>query len=296
MIITTGRCECHLISVFRRLSREKCFADLNGYYPSTQSSAVASITPIQGIPAMLLRGKRSFLCVADLHLGYELCLSEAGFNLPDQTDAILRALTSIDIGDNLLLLGDVKHSIPAARKIESYKITSFLESLSERFSSIIIVAGNHDGMLERSVPECISFSDSKGISISDIGFAHGHGWPSEDVMNSKILVWGHLHPSIKTLDRMGAAVTIKCWLRGKIHPEAVEKRYPKINVKESIVAPSFNHLLVGAPVNEESESALSPLTRSGFVVLGEQRAYTLDGIDLGVVSRISVKSRRRKTR
>lgn len=277
-------------------SRSKCNDDLNGYYPLTQSSNVASITPIQGIPAMLLRGKRSFLCVADLHLGYELSLGDIGFNIPDQTDAILSALTNIDVGDNLLLLGDIKHSIPAARKMESYRITSFLEALSERFSSIIIVAGNHDGMLERSVPEDISFSDSKGISISDIGFAHGHGWPSEDVMNSKLLVWGHLHPSIKTQDRMGASVTIKCWLRGKVHPEAVVKRYPKMNVRESIVAPSFNHLLVGAPVNVENESALSPLTRSGFIVLGEQRAYTLEGIDLGEVSRISGKGRRSKFR
>ena len=161
-----------------------------------QSSVVASVTPIQGIPALLVRSKQSYLCVADLHLGFEIGLMDAGFNLPDQTDSIARSLSLIDVGDNLLLLGDIKHSIPAARSFESYRITSFLESLSERFSSITVVAGNHDGMIERSLPEAVSFVDSKGIRISDVGFVHGHSWPSEEVMGSKTIVWGHLHPCI----------------------------------------------------------------------------------------------------
>lgn len=257
---------------------------------------MASVTPIQGIPAMLLRGRRSFLCVADLHLGYELELGQSGFNLPDQTGAMLKALTSIEVGDHLLLLGDIKHSIPAARTIESYRVAGFLESLSERFSSVTIIAGNHDGFLERSVPEGVSFLGSEGIRISDIGFVHGHSWPSEEVMKSKVLVWGHLHPCIKTLDRMGAAIIMKCWLRGQVHPEALTKRFPRTKVAESIVVPSFNHMLMGVPVNEENESKLSPLTRSGFVILNEQRAYTLDGVDLGQISRIALKNRRGKAR
>ena len=255
---------------------------------------MASIIPIQGVPAMLLRGKQSYLCAADLHLGYELGLVEAGFNLPDQTDAILKSLTSIDVGDNLLLLGDIKHSIPAARRIESRRITEFLESLSERFSSITIVAGNHDGMLERLVPDGVRFIGSQGVRIADIGFIHGHSWPSAEIMTSKVLVWGHIHPCIKTVDRMGAAISMKCWLRGPVHREALAKRYERIKVGESIVAPSFNHLLIGAPVNEAKGSGLSPLTRSGFVALGEQRAYTLDGIDLGPVAGMAHKGKRRK--
>jgi hypothetical protein len=221
---------------------------------------------------------------------------DAGFNLPDQTDSIARSLSLIDVGDNLLLLGDIKHSIPAARSFESYRITSFLESLSERFSSITVVAGNHDGMIERSLPEEVSFVDSKGLKISDLGFVHGHSWPSEEVMGCKTLVWGHLHPCIKVLDRMGSAVTMKCWLRGAVHPEAIAKRYPTVKVEESVVMPSFNHLLVGGPVNEKNESALSPLTRSGFISLGEQRAYTIDGLDIGQVSRITGRTSRARTR
>lgn len=243
---------------------------------------------------MLLRSKRSYLCIADLHLGFEIGLMEAGFNLPDQTDAMVRSISSIESGDNLLLIGDIKHSIPAARSFESYRITGFLRSLCDRFSSITIVAGNHDGMLERSLPDGVSFFDSTGIRISDIGFVHGHSWPSEEVMGSKILVWGHLHPCIKVLDRMGSAVTMKCWLKGGVHPEAVAKRYRKVKVEESIVMPSFNHLLVGGPVNEKNESSLSPMTRSGFIVLDEQRAYTLDGVDLGQVSRVGRRSPKKR--
>jgi hypothetical protein len=238
---------------------------------------------------MKLRAKKSYLCIADLHLGYEFGLRGSGFNIPDQTDTILKAITSIEEGDNLLLLGDIKHSIPSAGGIESYRVSRFLKLLGERFSSVTIVAGNHDGMIERSVPDSVSVIDSSGARISDVGFAHGHGWPSDDVMSARVLVWGHLHPCIRIIDRMGAATSIKCWLKGGVHSEAITERFKNIKVKESVVMPSFNHLLVGSPVNERKESNLSPLTRSGFIKLAEQRAITLEGVDLGPVSILSKK-------
>lgn len=113
-------------------------------------------------------------------------------------------------------------------------------------------------------------------------------------MKSQTLVWGHLHPCIRMYDRLGAAVSMKCWLRGPVHRELLGNRYERIGVKESIVMPSFNHLLIGTPVNEGAESDLSPFTRSRFVVLGEQRAYTLDGVDIGMVSDLVSKGGRRK--
>jgi len=238
---------------------------------------------------MKLRAKKSYLCVADLHLGYEMGLRDSGFNIPDQTDTILEAITSIDEGDNLLLLGDIKHSIPPEGGMESYRVSRFLRLLGERFSSVTIVAGNHDGMIERSLPDSVSIIGSSGARISDVGFAHGHSWPSEEVMRARTLVWGHLHPCIRIVDRMGAATSIKCWLKGGVHHEAVSKRFKKLGVEESVVMPSFNHLLVGSPVNEGKDSDLSPLTRSGFILLAEQRAFTLDGIDLGLVSMLSKK-------
>jgi len=245
---------------------------------------VVSAIPVQGKPALLIKGRKPVLCVADLHIGYEIELRESGFNVPDQTNAMLSALIGMEEGDSLVILGDLKHSIPATRAGESLRVARLLRALSERFSEVTMIAGNHDGGIEKSLPDSVRFVSPVGTRISSIGMAHGHSWPSENVMKAKTLVWGHLHPCVRMFDRLGAAVSMKCWLRGPIHPDAVKGRYGAIRTVESIVMPSFNHLLTGTPVNEKRNQRLSPLTRSGFVVMEEQRGYTLDGVDLGEVS------------
>ncbi len=250
---------------------------------------MVSAIPVQGKPALLIKGRRPMICVADLHIGYEIELRESGFNVPDQTRAMLSALIEMERGDSLVILGDLKHLIPSTGAGESYRITRFLRALAERFSEVTMIAGNHDGAIERSLPESVRFVSSGGTRVSLIGLVHGHSWPSEDVMKAKTLIWGHLHPCVRMYDRLGAAVTMKCWLRGPAHPDAISERYSAIRIAESIVMPSFNHMLTGTPVNEKRNHKLSPLTRSGFIALEEQRGYTLDGVDLGVVSGLSHK-------
>lgn len=252
--------------------------------------------PVQGHPALLIGGRKSTLCIADLHIGYEMELSESGFNIPDQTGAMLTALMGIEEGDDLVILGDLKHSIPAARAGESFRISRFLRALADRFSEVKMIAGNHDGAVEKLLPENVQFISSSGTSISSVGMAHGHSWPSEDVMSSKTLVWGHLHPCVRMYDRLGAAVSLKCWLKGPVHTETLGERYETVLTEESIIMPSFNHLLTGTPVNEKKTSGLSPLTRSGFVMVEEQRGYTLDGVDLGLVSGLHKKWPKGKVR
>lgn len=256
---------------------------------------MVSAIPVQGKPALLIKGRKPVICVADLHIGYEIELRESGFNVPDQTHAMLSALIGMEEGDNLVILGDLKHTIPSTRVGESYRITRLLRALAERFSEITMIAGNHDGAIEKSLPESVRFVSSGGTCISSIGLVHGHSWPSEDVMKARTLVWGHLHPCMRMYDRLGAAVTMKCWLRGPTHPDAISKRYSAIRAMESIVMPSFNHMLTGTPVNEKRNHKLSPLTRSGFVVLEEQRGYTLDGVDLGMISGLSQKRPKRRS-
>jgi putative SbcD/Mre11-related phosphoesterase len=250
---------------------------------------VVSAIPVQGKPALLIKGRKQVLCVADLHIGYEIELRESGFNVPDQTHAMLSALIEMEEGDSLVILGDLKHTIPTTRVGESLRVSRLLCALAERFSEVTMIAGNHDGAIERSLPDSVRFVSPGGTCISSIGMVHGHSWPSENVMKAKTLVWGHLHPCVRMYDRLGAAVSMKCWLRGPTNPEVILGRYRAIRTVESIVMPSFNHLLTGTPVNERRNHKLSPFTRSGFVVLEEQRGYTLDGVDLGVVSGLSQK-------
>jgi len=257
---------------------------------------VTPVIPIQGQPAATLAGKKSILCVADLHLGYELELRDSGFNVPQQTDVILENLKRIDEGDHLLILGDLKHTIPYARREEKLDILKFFSELKERFPQITVVAGNHDGSLRRFLPADVEFVGSKGKRVGAVGFAHGHSWPSENVMRAEILLWAHLHPSIRMYDRLNSAITMKCWLRGTVHADSLEKRYPSIGVKKSIVMPAFNHQLVGSPVNEGAQGDLSPFTRSGFVKLEEQHAFLIDGVDMGTLSDLTARGTKKRAK
>lgn len=260
--------------------------------PRLHSAIVTQITPVRETPSLHIRGRKSILCVSDLHLGYELELRESGFNVPPQIDNILGNLLNIEEGDHLMILGDLKHTIPYTSRREVYDLNHFFNSLEERFSSIGIITGNHDGSLRRSLPRNVELHDSSGVRTGTVGLIHGHRWPSEDVINAEELVWSHLHPSIRITDRMGGSHSIKCWLRGVTHPEKIGNRYAAAKVKRSIVMPSFNPLLVGTPINEKGRKELSPLTRSGFVILDEQHAHTLDGIDLGEISSLTFCNRK----
>ena len=247
---------------------------------------MTQIEPLQGKPALLVKAKHSYLVIADLHLGYELELRESGFNLPEQTNQILKSILEIERGDNLLMLGDIKHTIPFATKFESIGLFRFMKALSDRFSSITIISGNHDGGLKKVLHDSVNLVSSQGLLLDNLGFVHGHSWPSDAIMQSKTIVWSHIHPSVRLLDRMGAGVTMKCWLRGSAHPDRIRKRYPKARTEESIIIPAFNHLLTGSAVNESSDKTSSPLIRSGFVNLAEQKAYTLEGVELGEIGNL----------
>lgn len=250
---------------------------------------VSRVRPVQGVPALLLSLKEKTVCIADLHLGYELELKDSGYNIPDQTARIAESIVRIEEGDRLIILGDVKHTIPYATRFESIRLSRFFESLWERYSAITVITGNHDGALRKSLPKEVDIVPARGLSVASIGLSHGHSWPSEEVMRSRTLVIGHIHPSIRLRDRLGSKNSIKCWLRGTIHKRPLRKRYSDIGVSEIVIMPAYNPLLTGTAVNEDTGYELSPLLRSRAISIEEQKAYTLDGVCLGRVSDLFVR-------
>jgi metallophosphoesterase superfamily enzyme len=65
-----------------------------------------NIEPIADTPALLMKGKESWIVVADLHIGIEVQLRHAGFNIPSQTPKMQASLESLaSRGDRLLVLG-----------------------------------------------------------------------------------------------------------------------------------------------------------------------------------------------
>ena len=167
---------------------------------------MADIQPIYGIPALKVN---DIMVISDLHIGVESHLLKKGFNLTSKTKDMLNCiLENSDDCDHLIVLGDVKDSVPGSSKQEYREIPDFFEQLRERFSNIDIVRGNHDTNIEDFIPSGIRIRPSSGMRIDDVGFIHGHTWPNEDVMRSDTLIMAHEHPAVMFKDGVGNGETL----------------------------------------------------------------------------------------
>ncbi|KAA0002993.1 MAG: metallophosphoesterase [Thermoplasmata archaeon] len=226
--------------------------------------------------------------IADLHIGIEYELFLNGVNIPSQTNILLQRCQ--DLGrekkaTTIILLGDVKHIIfhsktkdyhTALRK-ERKDVYFFLSVLAEEFE-VRLIKGNHDGGL-KSKKENVSIYGSKGISIGKFGFVHGHAWPSQEVMESDIIIMAHTHPVVHITNSFGYPITKPCWLKGRFAEELYKKYKIERKKKEIIVMPAFNPLCGGIAINREG--ILGPLGK--IVDLAHTRIYLLDGTYLGYV-------------
>lgn len=234
--------------------------------------------PVYGIPA-LKAGNALIIC--DLHIGVESHLRSKGFHLTSHTNDMRQAiLDSADEDINkLIVLGDVKDSVPGSTKQEYAEIPDFFESLFERFDTIDVVRGNHDTMIEEFLPPRVRIRPATGMKYDDLGLIHGHTWPSQDVMDCETLVLGHNHPAVMFRDGVGRQMTEPCWFRGNFAKDENDK-YQKLP-KNFIVIPAFNRMLGGSPINVIGEDLLGPVLNSDLLDLDNGSIYLLDGICLG---------------
>ncbi len=234
--------------------------------------------PVYGIPA-LKAGNALIIC--DLHIGVESHLRSKGFHLTSHTNDMRQAIMdSADEDINkLIVLGDVKDSVPGSTKQEYAEIPDFFESLFERFDTIDVVRGNHDTMIEEFLPPRVRIRPATGMKFDDLGLIHGHTWPSQDVMDCETLILGHNHPAVMFRDGVGRQMTEPCWFRGNFAKDENDK-YQKLP-KNFIVIPAFNRMLGGSPINVIGEDLLGPVLNSDLLDLDNGSIYLLDGICLG---------------
>jgi putative SbcD/Mre11-related phosphoesterase len=240
-----------------------------------------NLEPVPNIPAMVMEGKERWVCVADLHLGIEVQLRRSGFNIPSQSPKMLDMLLRLaEDGRRLLILGDVKHRIPAVSYREDREIPPFFERLKEVYEEIVVVAGNHDGGLGSILHEGIRTFAGRGTTIEDVGAIHGHVWPSKEAMGARQLIMGHIHPSVLLVDSIGTATNEKCWVRARLKKRQILERYDSCP-QELVVVPAFNPLLTGTPINYGERAMLGPLFRNDLVDRRTINAYLLDGTNVG---------------
>jgi putative SbcD/Mre11-related phosphoesterase len=265
-------------------------------------------------PAILIKeGQRKTLVIVDLHIGWEMALSEKGIHVPTQTSRLLKKLKELISAykpEKLLILGDVKHTVATAELSEWQDIPDFFNELKREIKEILVIRGNHDGNLEPLLPENIKVLSATGIAIGDVGFFHGHRWPSPVLLKCKTLVMGHVHPVVAFQDPAGFRITKQVWVKAKCNgiqltrillqrhkikieknPEETLFKHYKIKPKTSnlFIMPSFNEFLGGKPLNKgESgkERIVGPILRSEAVDMGNAETYLLDGTYLGTLNQL----------
>ncbi|MGC8849653.1 MAG: metallophosphoesterase [Candidatus Bathyarchaeia archaeon] len=262
-------------------------------------------------PAMLLEDGERVLVASDFHLGLEYELAKMGINIPHQTERILGELLSLikEHGpERLLLIGDIKHGVPITSFQEGREIHRFFSALLDEVKAIDVIRGNHDGNLQRLVPEGVMIHPSSGLLLGEgyrVGAFHGHAWPSPKLMEADVMVMGHNHPTVLLRTPLGIRSSHRVWVKGAcsasslarafleqagLAPEddplnAFKSRF-KVDARnpEFILMPAFNDLLGGLPINSEPpENLLGPLLRTGALDIDDFEVYLLDGTYLGRV-------------
>jgi putative SbcD/Mre11-related phosphoesterase len=244
---------------------------------------VFDIQPIPNQPALFIKRKR-ILIIADLHIGIESQLREQGVATSSNAEKMISHLLSICKkykAKEIVLLGDIKHNIPSASIQERRDVRTFLETIKEH-GSIHIIPGNHDGFIEKLSPFEANLYPSHGVVIEDIGFAHGHRWPSEDIMKCKQIVIGHTHPTIVLTDRLNYKSFEPCWIKATFLDEELKEKYPNIKNSQILIMPAFNPLCGGIAVNKDGITG--PLKK--IIDIENAEVFLLDGSSLGKVKNV----------
>lgn len=244
--------------------------------------------PVWGERAIYMEEERAII-IADLHIGIEFDYVLQGVNIGTQTDKLIercRKLITKKKAEKLIVAGDLKHTIVAENeekgeiiKKERKEVAKFIESLNE-ICEIWVIKGNHDTMLRSKKLKIFS---SKGIKVGDVSLIHGHSWADEKIMDSSLIIAGHIHPFVRIKTEIGYSYSRECWVRGKVKKREFVEKYKNGNYKmDFVIMPAFNPLCGGTAVNRERiDEAIMKIFD-----IRNANAYLLNGINLGVIKNL----------
>lgn len=250
------------------------------------------INPLLNEPALVVENTFRTIALADIHLGIEWELYHSGISIPSQVEKRKKRICDYIRKvkpDRIVLLGDIKHNIPGTSWQEKEEIPVFLRELSA-FAPVDIVPGNHDGDIEKLIPENVTVHGMRGFVLDGAGYFHGHTWPDAELLFASYVVMSHNHPTIRFTDSLGHASSEAAWIRTHFIESALKEHYGEIRNwmdPEVIIMPAFNELCGGVPFNESiHEELLGPLFANHAIELEKARAFLLDGTDLGTIGGI----------
>lgn len=250
------------------------------------------LQPLPGKPILWAEGENDALIIGDLHIGIESHLRWKGFHVASRTDLMLREIVSYaDRTEHVIILGDVKHRVPGTTRQEVEELPGFFRTLCDRFPTVDLVKGNHDGNIEDHIDSAVNVHPAGGMVMDGVGLVHGHTWPSNNTMACDTLVMAHNHPTVMFVDGVGKRTSEPCWIRGQFLNGG--SRY-LLHPSSFLVIPAFNPVLGGSPVNVEGEALLGPVLNSGMVDLENCQIHLLDGIGLGKRNDLIVPGRKHR--
>lgn len=218
---------------------------------------------VKNKPALKIKDK---LIIADLHIGIEKDFWKKNINIPKQTEKLVNKVNSLiktTKAKEVVILGDLRNSL-YQRDFDKKEIEYFLEKISKK-SRIILIKGNHDGLIED-----FGYETKKFYLIGDYLLTHGHLKIPEKYKNVENIIIGHNHPGIKFKDDVGVTSIETCWLISE-------------NEKKIIMMPAFNPLCGIQPLNNEEE-LMGPIAKN--IKKSKSKIYLLDGTYIGKLNQI----------
>ena len=234
-------------------------------------------------PALVIEGENRLLIVADLHFGIEADLAAHGLHFKSRSaDRLERLLKTIDKADPdlLVLLGDIKHSIPSLTRQEYYELPAILEAIRSRIP-LKVFPGNHDIGIKRYLLKG-ELQPKDGTIIDGTGYLHGHTYPSPSLAGH-LMVIGHHHPLLFLNDDVGCAIQAPVYLRADLDVERLGMgEMPKnFSPTRVLMIPAFNEIS-GYDILQIVKKPFSPLSR--FMKKDEAEIILADGTYIGPIS------------
>lgn len=242
-------------------------------------------------PAVYLTDGKT-LAIADVQIGLEHELYKKGVVIHAQVDKFLRTLDRLIAktgAKRLVIVGDLKHTVPGTSLREDRELIRFFSHLTKKVE-VVLVKGNHDTSIAGVVPGSVKVYESGGTKIGKYGFFHGHAWPDKSLLSCDQLFMGHLQPGVEFSNSVGYRSTEQVWLKARLDKDAIKKRYKvgKTGDLRLTILPAFNRLLGSAPVNKmQKEDYRGPFT-DGSLELKDAEVYMLDGTFVGRLGKMDI--------
>ncbi len=236
-------------------------------------------------------GDHRILLFGDLHIGREFRDRKKGlilrYDIQNFVSDLVNVLDEIQ-ADIIVLLGDIKDDVYRSESVTNNHLILLFSQILAKCPRLVLVKGNHDGLIEKDLPENIEYIGPTGGVVEGIGVFHGHAWPSKEVLCSKLVVTAHNHTTFASELNSRSSHYYRCWIKGKLDFQKVGEYYAGMKKEtliksDFIVLPSFRRFGQGVVINGDDDF-IGPVLKNGLLDLEKSHIFLLDGTELGRLS------------